>query len=159
MTGDLIVCDLAEARTLAAGFDTVITAGPPHKQLGFTHPNHHIETFVDVTAGPMAPTVQKIRRLIRFAKRNTNNTLVHCHRGESRSTAVGIGILIARGMNPLDAYEILKAAQPAGRAFIPNPLILSHLEVVLDRPGLVVDLASVHPLCGALLPNVTSRTW
>jgi hypothetical protein len=72
--------------------------------------------------------------------------LVHCHAGMSRSTSPAWGISIARGADPLVSFMALKDAQPIDRwftsreqvprDFIPNKLIVKHLEEILGITGL-----------------------
>jgi hypothetical protein len=68
----------------------------------------------------------------------------------SRSTATAWGISIARGADPLDSFLALKEAQPQseyrggrGREFIPNNLIVKHLEKFFNIKGLL-DIRKEH---------------
>ena len=70
-----------------------------------------------------------------------SDLLVHCHAGMSRSTAVAWGIAMARGLDPDVAIRALHQAHPEDfpgekRLFMPNRLIVEHLEVVLGIRGL-----------------------
>ena len=81
-----------------------------------------------------------------------SNLLVHCHAGMSRSTSSAWGIAIANGFDPQDAYDLLYQNHPverdrnvriavdhkavtAKRAFIPNELVLKHLEELFGLRG------------------------
>jgi predicted protein tyrosine phosphatase len=69
--------------------------------------------------------------------------LVHCHAGISRSTATAWGIAIARGADPAESFEALKAAHPLDtfddgkRLFCPNRLLVEHVQEVLGRKDLL----------------------
>ena len=146
----ITVCNIVEAELLAPQYDTLITAGPHQSEVRWHHRHHIARHFIDATTGPLAPSRSAIATLLRFPRMRP--VLVHCHKGESRSTAVAIGIAIADGCAPLDAWAALEAQHPAGRAFTPNRLILAHVEDVLGVTGLVAH-AERHERI------VTSTAW
>jgi predicted protein tyrosine phosphatase len=154
------VVSLAEADELHNEFDVVISAGPRPSEVRWGHPRHLVRTFYDVTdlAARGAVTQADVTAMLTFAQPN-QSVLVHCHRGESRSTAVAIGLLVQAGNTPTAAVERLRSAHPHGRQFIPNPLVLGYVEQVLGCLGLVAAVAKVVPTAGALLPTSTTRQW
>lgn len=138
------VVNLREARILAAHYPAVITAGPSAHEVEFGHFNHYVESFGDVDSGPGSPTIDQVERLLNFAADNVDSEiLVHCHAGMSRSTATAWGILMDRGVAPYDAYDLLQDVHPVERHsghrrwFIPNPLIVQHLEDLFGYDDLV----------------------
>lgn len=122
---------------LAHKFPAVITAGPDLDEVNFGHPNHHVQEFEDSIMGVASPTHQDMENILKFSSRNSGEILIHCHAGMSRSTSTAIGVLIQRGMNPFDAFEILKARHPRRRHFIPNLKIMGILEEIFGVDGLV----------------------
>ncbi len=154
----VIVASLVEAVDLLDQADTVITAGPKRSEVRWRHDRHLIRTFLDVIDGRYAPTVDDVAAMLSFGN-GAGSVLVHCHRGESRSVAVGIGLLVQAGVTPSHAVRQLIKQHPAGRAFTPNPLVLHHVEAVLAKPSLVTEVAAIVPSAGAMLPTVTSRRW
>jgi hypothetical protein len=150
LSSDLLptVRNIEEARATCADFDGVLTVGPDYREVhDFGHPEHKVITFDDITVnlrGYHAPTFELVREAVEWGTGRTN-LLVHCHAGMSRSTSTAWGIAIANGFEPLRAYELLKQRHPierlrtwsmsdtgaiytARRAFIPNELVLKHLE-------------------------------
>ena len=154
------VASLAEANKVHADFAAVITAGPRLIQINWRHPNHIVRSFYDVTDRDArgAATEADVRAMLAFGA-GQDSVLVHCHRGESRSTAIAIGLLVQAGATPTEAMHTLRSAHPVGRAFTPNPLVLGHIEAVLGSAGLVAEVARLVPTAGVLLPMVTTRRW
>jgi predicted protein tyrosine phosphatase len=154
------VASLTEANDLHVNFETVITAGPRPRDITWKHQHHLIRSFYDINNSQArgAPTVDDVAAMLSFGAARSS-VLVHCHRGESRSVAVAIGLLVQAGASPSEATEQLKAQHVAGRSFIPNALVLTHVESVLGRPGLVAEVARQAPTSGVLLPLGTTRPW
>lgn len=153
------VASLDEARIWHNEFDVVISAGVRPNEVRWDHPAHIVRTFHDGLAGRGSATVGAIAALLAFGDGRAGSMLVHCHRGESRSTAVAIGLMVQAGATPSEAVEQLKAQHPAARGFTPNALVLSHVEAVLGLNDLVKDIARHAPTSGVLLPLATSRHW
>ena len=149
ISSDLLptVRNLEEARILCGDFASVLTVGPDlHEVDDFGHPDHKVVTFDDVTEhhrGYLAPTFELVVEALEWGTGRAN-LLVHCHAGMSRSTSTAWGIAIANGFDPQEAYDLLKRNHPTERcrswegadarmrterrAFIPNELVLQHLE-------------------------------
>lgn len=119
------VCDLHRAEQIAHSFDTVLCCGP---KVTIAHPQQHAEYFIDRDDGPFAPRRDQIKRLLDYARDHPGRTLCYCHKGESRSTAVAIGVAIVQGVNPCDAR---RAVIQHGTAFTPHRLILGHVASIL----------------------------
>jgi predicted protein tyrosine phosphatase len=137
----ILIANLEEAALLALEFDTVITAGPQADEVAewFTHPDHLVVEFHDVVhRGWGGPTRADVRTILDFAATRVDRSiLIHCHAGMSRSTATAIAILTSWGLSPAEAFEHARTARPAeaheeGRPFIPNALLLSHADALLD---------------------------
>lgn len=155
----IAVASLEEARRQADDFDAIISAGPKRSQCNFGHRNHLVRTFLDITAGRYAPTSADVAAMLDFAASCHGSLLIHCHQGESRSTAVAIGVWVQAGATPTEACDLLVAAIPAGRTAKPNPLLLQLVEQHLGASGLVLDVARRWPSAAALLPVATTRSW
>ncbi len=139
------VRNLEEAREICGEFASVLTVGPEDFEVDdFGHPAHKVVTFDDITyhyPGSQAPTFELVREAVEWGA-GRKNLLVHCHAGMSRSTSTAWGIAIANGFDPQQSYELLRSNHPveprsarlrggqrlARRAFIPNELVLRHLE-------------------------------
>ncbi|MFM7047584.1 MAG: dual specificity protein phosphatase family protein [Actinomycetota bacterium] len=157
------VRNLEEARLICGDFTSVLTVGPEsHEVDDFGHPDHKVVSFDDITVnyrGYLAPTFDLVKEAVEWGVGRTN-LLVHCHAGMSRSTSTAWGIAIANGFDPMEAFDLLKQNHPvelhrtwtldehhpprlARRAFIPNELVLKHLERYFGlRSGTLRDIAS-----------------
>jgi hypothetical protein len=144
-----VVANIEEAEQWALDFESILTVGPRASEVKWGHPNHKVFTFGDTTFGAGAPTISAIEKAVEWGQEQ-NDLLVHCHAGMSRSTSTAWGISIARGADPLESFLALKDAQPLDgyyysatkrderpREFIPNRLIVTHLEVILGVTGLL----------------------
>jgi predicted protein tyrosine phosphatase len=134
-----VIRNLEEASRLNPQYDAIITAGPQAKEVNWGHPNHFIRSFADVTYENKwytPPTIQDVEDLMDFASTAEGSILIHCHAGMSRSTATAIGVSLLRGWNAEESVPALIAAHPQGRPFIPNQLMVSHLETIFGFDGL-----------------------
>jgi predicted protein tyrosine phosphatase len=169
ISSDLLptVRNLEEARVECSDFASVLTVGPDaHEVDDFGHPDHKVVSFEDITfsvRGYTAPTFELVREAVEWGAGRAN-LLVHCHAGMSRSTSTAWGIAIANGFDPQTAYDLLRQNHPveqqrrvtrggssrtrqAQRAFIPNELVLAHLERYFDfADGTLRDIAIVGAL-------------
>jgi len=150
------IVNLDEARERCHDFASVLTAGPSLDEVcDFGHPAHKVVEFDDVTSssfGYTPPTFQQVEEMVRWGEGRTD-LLVHCHAGMSRSTSTAWGIAIANGYDPQEAFDLLKNNHPVEthytwrsggnrialrdqRPFIPNRLIVTHLESLFElQPG------------------------
>lgn len=121
-------------------FAAVLTAGPEAWEVEIGHGNHRVWEFHDSVVAYVGPTLEQVEEMVAWGV-GQSDLLVHCHAGMSRSTAVAWGIAIARGLDPDVAIRALNQAHPEDfpgekRLFIPNLLIVEHLETVLGIGGL-----------------------
>jgi len=153
VSSDLLptIVNLEEARERCASFASVLTAGPSFAEVrDFAHPHHKVVEFDDVSehySGYLPPTYSQVEEMIRWGAGRAQ-LLVHCHAGMSRSTATAWGIAIANGFDPAQALQLLKNNHPVEthykwvsrehrialrdpRPFIPNRLIVAHMEQIL----------------------------
>jgi hypothetical protein len=160
----ILIVNIDEAAELAAEFDTVITAGPTADEVAeyFTHPDHLVVEFHDTIERSWGgPSRADVRTILDFAATRVDRSiLIHCHAGMSRSTATAIAILASWGMTPEAAFEHARASRPADaieddRLFVPNALLLSHADALLDSelvehdPEVARDLLHIDPECWA----------
>ena len=150
------VVSLVEATAIRTEFDAVISAGV---RPSWSHPCHIVRQFHDGLGGRGCATVETVAALLAFGADRSGSMLVHCQQGESRSTAIAVGLMVQAGVTPTGAVTMLRQAHPVGRRFAPNALVMMHIEAVLGRAGLVAEVARLVPVVGALLPMATSRQW
>lgn len=132
-----IVRNLAEASFMNEDFPAVITVGPRSSEVNFGHPNHLVQSFGDVTYDcKQAPKWHHVEKITEFGVVNDGPILIHCHAGMSRSTSSAIGVLLARGVDPLTAVAALAEIHPKNRPFIPNPIVVGILAEMYDYPDL-----------------------
>lgn len=149
-----VVSSIEEAEDWAEDFKSILTVGPRQNEVNWGHKNHRVFSFGDTTFGHNAPTVEDIEEAVMWGAEQ-DDLLVHCHAGMSRSTSTAWGISIARGADPLESFLALKEAQPVDhylgrsskRTFIPNTLIVKHLEEILSIPDLS-DIRREHATKG-----------
>lgn len=156
----ILIVNIEEAAELAAEFDTVITAGPTADEVAayFTHPDHLVVEFHDTIHRSWGgPSRADVRTILEFAATRVDRSiLIHCHAGMSRSTAAAIAILTSWGLAPDVAFEHARGARPAeaideDRLFVPNALLLSHADALLDSelvehdPEIARDLLHIDP--------------
>lgn len=121
-------------RLMHAGWPThVVSLLGPDVKMTQRIPAHLILRFDDVadpSHSDQPPTREHVREILRFTKDIPagSKLLVHCHAGQSRSTAIAIGVLIQHGMEADAAWEHVREQ----RSFmLPNPLICEFLDVEL----------------------------
>ncbi len=138
------VCNLREAELIAPEFDSVISLVPSTARALRLHQNRCFVPFDDVgfATDGAAPTRRDIRKILRFVALPTDSLLVHCQYGQSRSTAVALGVYVSWGMAPDLAYRLLAAEHPPGRPFIPNVLVLSLFDQALGLDGTLIEAGS-----------------
>jgi predicted protein tyrosine phosphatase len=150
------VVSLVEATAIRTEFDAIISAGV---RPSWSHPCHIVRQFHDGIGGRGCATVEAVAALLAFGASRGGSMLVHCQQGESRSTAIAVGLMVQAGATPTEAVTMLRQAHPAERRFAPNALVMMHVEAVLGSAGLVADVAKLVPTAGVLLPMATTRRW
>jgi len=148
-----VVANIEEARMWSRDFKSILTAGPSKSEVRWGHKNHRIWEFGDTTVGEHAPTLQAVTEAVQWGEMQ-DDLLVHCHAGMSRSTSIAWGISIARGADPLDSFLALRDAQPEEtawmtknprrREFIPNRLIVEHLDTIFNTKGELFAIRMEH---------------
>lgn len=109
--------------------------------------DHHLIVKMDDVGSPelseAAPTIDHVLTVLTFTSDLTDDdrVLVNCHVGQSRSTAMMIGILVQHGMDPEEAYEAVKEQRPF---LLPNLLICQHLDTCLGLPGTLEAISRRH---------------
>jgi len=135
------VSDLAEAERIAQTFESVISLAGSAKGRGALK-NHsrrlhcRFDDVLDDAEGVPAGA-EHILEIIEFSA-DAKTLLVHCEYGQSRSTAVAMGVAVALGARIEDAARELLQAHPAGRPFVPNERILSLFDHHLGCNGRLV---------------------
>lgn len=159
---DILITNILEARLLNETFDHVITAGPEPREVRFDHPSHLIVPFHDTLRLDWeGATEQDIAVILDWASdKKDESILIHCHAGMSRSTSTAIGILASWGYAEEEAWNIVKRSRPAqalatSRSFIPNPLVLSHVDSLLGTQFVALDERHERMLDSGYFP----ATW
>lgn len=142
----LKVVGLEEAnRLIEQGWPTRIVSltGDARESLG----SHHLHIVVsDVSVAlPTAiyPTPEHLEAALDFTKDLTDDDrlLVHCFAGQSRSTAVSIGILINHGMHYADAFAHVESVRSI---LLPNRLFIQHIDDRFGLDGQLIAHAKAH---------------
>jgi hypothetical protein len=140
--------NIEESAVINDEFQAVLTAGPLEYEVKWGHPNHRIWSFDDTEDSVYGPQLHQVEEMV-FWGAQQDDLLVHCHAGMSRSTATAWGVCIAKGLDPRASLEALYNSHPSDgfgdrkRLFAPNPLLVSHLQVVFNDPTLMATLLDV----------------
>ena len=111
------------------------------------HDDHYIFSFHDVendeVTDYVVPTRQDIQDIMEAAQMvpSDGRLLIHCTAGKSRSTAVGIGILIQNGMDPQAAFDWMKMHRPA---MFPNRLMIEYVDDYLGLEGKLITIVKTY---------------
>lgn len=89
----------------------------------------------EIISDPWSPKFDDIVALFLMTG-NKDHILVHCEGGISRSTAVGVGLLVSDGVPVEDAVQEIHNQSPN---MGPNRLILSHIDRHLQLGGHLVQ--------------------
>lgn len=137
-----VVCSLAEAEMIADEFDSVISLVRSEAKTLLQHRRRCFVPFDDVITARdgSAASHRDIRKILKFAAEPSSPMLIHCQYGQSRSTAVALGILVSWGVDPRVAYGHLAESHPPGRPFVPNILVLSLFDQVLGLSGSLLEV-------------------
>lgn len=118
----------------------------------------------DSGGGWVVPTREHVDAILAHTKdlTDTDDLLVHCMAGISRSTAAAIGICCQHGMSPADALAHVRAIREPtlkkGYMVLPNRLIIRHFDDALGLNGELAKVVDAYygslPLIGVTtLPN------
>ena len=102
---------------------------------------YHIERCHDIREDLepwITPQKEQFQRILDFSKDfiDDDKVMVHCSAGISRSTAVGIMILIQHGFTEEEAFAKIYSVRPH---MYPNSLILIYADELLGRDGKLVE--------------------
>jgi len=97
-------------------------------------PNQWVVQFDDTTNGDFAPTTEDIEKILEFGRVVTpsDQILVHCHGGVSRSTATAIVLQVQQGATPEEAIRATGQVRPQ---MWPNELITDLADPLLNMEG------------------------
>lgn len=100
-------------------------------------PNHLVIKVDDITIPVplgIAPSREHVDKILEFSNTldDSDNVIVHCHQGISRSAATAIGILIHHGLSIIDAFQTVYSIREIMR---PNTLLLTHFDDALGLNG------------------------
>jgi predicted protein tyrosine phosphatase len=109
-------------------------------------PHHlHIQVADVAVVLPTAiyPQPEHLRLALDFTKDLTDadRLLVHCFAGQSRSTAIAIGILIQHGMSYADAFAHVESVRSI---LMPNELFIRHIDAHFGLDNQLVEHAKAH---------------
>jgi predicted protein tyrosine phosphatase len=105
---------------------------------------HHIVIYIDDIGSEMpdyiAPQFSHVEQVLEFTwdLTDADKLLVHCHLGQSRSTAMMMGILYQHGMEPQAAFDAVKEQRPF---LLPNVMICQHIDRYYELPGTFEGIA------------------
>jgi len=115
--------------------------------LGVRHGPHHLHIQV-VDIGLAAkhtiyPLPEHLRQVLAFTQDLTDadRLLVHCFAGQSRSTAIAIGICIQHGMSFVEAFAHVAAVR---NILLPNVLFIQHIDDHFGLQGALIEHAANH---------------
>ena len=107
-----------------------------------TGPHHLYVQVADVhavTPGVIYPLPEHLRQVFDFTQHLTDDDrlLVHCLAGQSRSTAIAIGVLIQHGMDCETAFATVARLRPILQ---PNLLFTQHIDDYFGLNNKLVEL-------------------
>jgi predicted protein tyrosine phosphatase len=107
---------------------------------------HHLFVVVDDVANvsdERHPTSTHLLQVLDFTRdlTDTDQLLVHCKGGHSRSPAMAIAICIQHGMTYREAFAHVATIRSA---LLPNRLIVQHIDEHFGLNGKLVELAKEH---------------
>jgi predicted protein tyrosine phosphatase len=108
---------------------------------------HHLHIQVNdvsfIAQHLIHPMPEHLHQILAFTKDLTaaDRLLVHCFAGQSRSTAVAIGILIDHGMSYREAFDHVASVRGL---LLPNQLFIQHIDEHFALQGALVDHVAAH---------------
>ena len=104
--------------------------------------DHLIKNFDDIPYkifGYVEPKMDDIIDVLNFSKsfNDTDNILIHCQMGISRSPAIAIGVLCQHGYSPKEAYDYVRLIRSECS---PNTLIIKLIDEFLNLKGELIKL-------------------
>lgn len=108
---------------------------------------HHLHVRVDDVAfvgqHTRSPSKHHLQEVFAFTADLTANDrlLVHCHVGQSRSTAVAIGIMMQHGLPYDAAFDHVESVRSV---LMPNPLFIRLIDEHFQEDGRLIEYAAKH---------------
>ena len=139
-----------------SGARQLLDTGWPTKALSLVSPalrnwdswgdHHRIIRMDDVGGAELSefhPRVEHIEAALDFTRdlTETDRLLVNCHLGQSRSTAMMIGVLIQHGMGVEAAFKTVAEHRPI---LLPNIMICGHIDTILALDNELIEMATKH---------------
>lgn len=116
--------------------DPGITIGPHHLYI-------QVADVHCVTPDVIYPLPEHLHQVFAFTQHLTSDDrlLVHCLMGQSRSTAVAIGVLMQHGMDYETAFATVAKIRPILQ---PNLLFIQHIDNYFGMNSKLVELVLAH---------------
>ena len=91
----------------------------------------------------LRPTPEHLQTVLQFTEDLTDEDrlLVHCFAGQSRSTAIAIGILLQHGMDHQQAFEHVASIRDI---LLPNTLFIQHIDDYFGLHNKLVEHVANH---------------
>lgn len=139
---DIKICSIELSRKFHIHWatKTLSLVDPDGDYVGINYgPNHTVLRFHDIIAPcehRLLCNDNHITKILQFADKlnDHDRLLVHCHAGISRSTAVAIGILVYRGLDPEKAVKYIYKVRPS---MLPNEYIIHLFDKHLKLDGVL----------------------
>jgi predicted protein tyrosine phosphatase len=142
----LRVLGLDEAEALIyCGWPTRIISltNEPDRDYGPHHLHVQVSDVAFVSPDGGSPSIQHLWRVLDFTADLTDadRLLVHCHAGQSRSTAIAIAVCIQHGMTYLEAFDHVARIRTI---LMPNQLFIQYIDDHFGLDNKLVDYATAH---------------
>lgn len=136
-----VVRNAVEAAETGSQYPSVVSLVDVYAPKLTRHKNRLLRPFDDViqNSHPRAVSDKDVAAILEFAATAPDPLLVHCLAGQSRSTAVALGIMVARGSSPEHAYDALVSVHPTERPFTPNLLVVARFDLALGSGGTLFE--------------------
>lgn len=140
---EIRICGIGESIYFMDQYSKAIGIVNPEADVVSTE-KYHIERCHDIREDMspwIKPQKEQFQRILEFSKDFTEDdkVLVHCSAGISRSTAVGVMILIQHGFTEEEAFDNIYSVRPH---MYPNSLIIQYADELLGRDGKLLEYFS-----------------
>jgi len=137
---EIRICGIGESVYFMDQYTKVIGIVNPDANVAPTE-KYYIERCHDIREDLppwITPQKEQFQRILNFSKDFTEDDkiMVHCSAGISRSTAVGVMILIQHGFTEEEAFAKIYSVRPH---MYPNSLILIYADELLKRNGKLIE--------------------
>ncbi len=108
-------------------------------------------SFDDSEDPAVGPQTADVLKIINFAQNNDfKSIIVHCGAGVSRSTAASAIYLIAKGMEPVEAFAMVKNIT---QVCMPNRLMVRIADIIMPKKAIAKAYNAVFPARALNLPK------